>query len=233
LERRWNISDLVPGNYIKVSISDTGEGISPQIIDRIFDPFFTTKKFGKGSGMGLSVVQGIIKSYGGAIFVESEYGKWTTVNLFFPVFEGEPSLEAMPVEEYPTGNERILFIDDEKSIVSMAKLMLERLGYLVETKTCPEKALEIFRSQSDTFDLLITDMAMPKMSGDILVNQILTIRPNMPIILCTGFSEKISEENADELGIKAFLSKPIGMRKLAVTIRKVLDSINAYQAKSS
>lgn len=215
---------LVPGNYVKVTVSDTGKGISPQIIDRIFDPFFTTKEVGKGTGMGLSVVHGIIKSYGGSISVESEPGKGTTANLFFPVVEGEAALESKPVvEESPTGNERILFIDDEKSIVNMAREMLERLGYQVETRICPVEALELFRSKPDKFDLVITDMAMPKMSGDILVKKILTIRPDIPIILCTGFTEKISEENADEVGIKAFVMKPLVTHEFAVTVRKVLD----------
>ncbi|NIO86189.1 MAG: PAS domain S-box protein [Candidatus Aminicenantes bacterium] len=215
---------LVPGNYVKVTVSDTGKGISPQIIDRIFDPFFTTKEVGKGSGMGLSVVHGIIKSYGGAISVESEPGKGTTVNLFFPVVEGEAALEFKPVlEESPTGNERILFIDDEKSMVNMAREILERLGYQVETKMSPVEALELFRSKPDEFDLVITDMAMPKMTGDILAKKILTIRPDIPVILCTGFTEKISEENAYEIGIKAFLTKPLVMREFAVKVRKVLD----------
>jgi PAS domain S-box-containing protein len=215
---------LVPGNYVKVTVSDTGKGISPQIIDRIFDPFFTTKEVGKGSGMGLSVVHGIIKSYGGAISVESEPGKGTTANLFFPVVEGEAVLESKPVgEESPTGNERILFIDDENSMVDMAQGILERLGYQVETKMSPVEALELFRSKPDQFDLVITDMAMPKMTGDILAKEILTIRPDIPVILCTGFTEKISEENAYEVGIKAFLSKPLVMREFAVKVRNVLD----------
>jgi PAS domain S-box-containing protein len=214
---------LVPGNYIKVTVSDTGEGISPQIVDRIFDPFFTTKDIGKGSGMGLSVVQGIIKSYGGAISVESQPGKGTTVNLFFPVVEEEVVLESKPAEESPTGNERILFIDDEASIVNLARGMLVRLGYQVESRTSPLEALALFRSKPDEFDMVITDMTMPKMTGDILAKNILTIRPDIPIVLCTGFSEKISEENADEVGVKAILFKPLVMRKFALVIRKVLD----------
>jgi PAS domain S-box-containing protein len=215
---------LAPGDYVKVAVRDTGKGISPQIIDRIFDPFFTTKEVGKGSGMGLSVVQGIIKSYGGSITVESKPGKGTTVNLFFPLVEGEAVLESGPVvEESPTGNERILFIDDDKSIVNMAREMLERLGYQVETKISPVEALELFRADPNQFDLVITDMAMPNMTGDILVKKILTIRPDIPVILCTGFSKKISEENADEIGIKAYLPKPLVMHEFAATVRKVLD----------
>ncbi len=215
--------DLVPGNYVKVTVSDTGKGIPPEIIDRIFDPFFTTKEVGKGSGMGLSVVHGIIKSYGGYISVESEHEEGTTVNLFFPVVEKEAVLEAKPDEEPPTGNERILFIDDESLIVDIARAMLERLGYHAETKMSAEEGLELFRSKPDEFDLVITDMAMPKMTGDILAREILTIRPGMPIILCTGFSEKISDVNVDEFGIKALVSKPFIMRNFAVTVRNVLD----------
>ncbi len=215
---------LAPGNYVKLTVSDTGEGIPPQIIDRIFDPFFTTKEVGKGSGMGLSVVHGIVKSCGGSLSVESEPGKGTTVSLFFPVVEGEADSESKPVvEESPTGSERILFIDDEKSIVNIAREILERLGYQVETKMDPAAALELFRSKPDEFDLVITDMAMPKMTGDTLVKKILTIRPDIPTILCTGFSERISEETANEVGIKAFLSKPLVMHEFAVTVRKALD----------
>lgn len=215
---------LAPGNYVKLTVSDTGKGIPPQIIGRIFDPFFTTKEVGKGSGMGLSVVHGIIKSCGGSISIESEPGKGTTASLFFPVVEGETGLDSKPVvEESPTGSERILFIDDEKSIVDMAQGMLQRLGYQVETKMNPIEALELFRAKSDQFDLVITDMAMPKMTGDILAKKILTIRPDIPVILCTGFSERISEKTAHEVGIKAFLSKPLVMHEFAVTVRKVLD----------
>lgn len=215
---------LAPGNYVKLTVSDTGKGIPPQIIGRIFDPFFTTKEVGKGSGMGLSIVHGIIKSCGGSISIESEPGKGTTASLFFPVVEGETDLDPKPVvQESPTGSERILFIDDEKSIVDMARGILVRLGYQVETKISPIEALELFRSKPDHFDLVITDMAMPNMTGDILVKKILTIRPDIPTILCTGFSERISEETANGVGIKAFLSKPLIMHEFAVTVRKVLD----------
>jgi len=215
--------DLIPGNYVKITVSDTGHGIEPEIVDRIFDPFFTTKEVGKGSGMGLSVVHGIVKSYKGAISIESELGKGTTLSIFFPVTEEEAVIEPKTFEEIPTGNERILFIDDEELMVNMAKQILERLGYQVETKMNPVEALELFRSNPDQFDLVITDMAMPQMDGDKLANEILNIRTEMPIILCTGFSEKVSEENAKELGIKAFAMKPLVKRDLAVVVRKVLD----------
>jgi len=215
--------DLSPGNYVAIKVSDTGQGISPEIKDRIFDPYFTTKEMGKGSGLGLSVVHGIIQSHQGAISVDSEPGKGTTFNVFFPVIEEEAVIESKSVEKFPTGNERILFVDDEKSIVKMARQILERLGYQVETKQNPVDALESFHSKPEQFDLVITDMTMPDMTGDKLVEHILNISPDMPTILCTGFSEKISEEKAQELGIKAFVLKPLVKRDFAVTVRKVLD----------
>jgi len=215
--------DLIPGNYVKITVSDTGQGISPQIIDRIFDPFFTTKEVSKGTGMGLSVVQGIVKTHGGAITVDSDLGKGTTFRVFFPVTEEEAVVQSKTMEKLPTGNEKVLFIDDEELMVNIAKQILERLGYKVETKINPVDALELFRSNPDQFDLVITDMAMPQMDGDKLVEEILNIRPETPIILCTGFSEKVTEENAKELGIKAFTMKPLVIRDLAVVVRKVLD----------
>jgi len=215
--------ELIQGNYVNVTVSDTGHGIAPEIIERIFDPYFTTREVGKGSGLGLSVVHGIVKSHKGAISVDSKLGKGTTFSVFFPVTKEKVVTESNTVEELPTGNERILFVDDEKSIVNMAKQILERLGYRVETKMNPVDALELFRSNPDQFDLVITDMAMPKMIGAKLVKEILNIRSEMPIILCTGFSEKVSEENAKELCIKAFALKPLVITDFAVTVRKVLD----------
>lgn len=215
--------ELTQGNYVKVTVSDTGPGIAPEIIERIFDPYFTTKEVGKGSGLGLSVVHGIVKIHRGAITVDSELGQGTTFSVFFPVTEEEVVTESKTIEALPTGNEKILFVDDEESIVFIMRQMLERLGYQVEVKMNPVEALELFRSGPDQFDLVITDMAMPQMDGDKLVKEILNIRPEMPIILCTGFSEKVAEENAKELGIKAFAMKPLAIRNLAVVVRKVLD----------
>jgi CheY-like chemotaxis protein len=215
--------ELTPGAYIRITVSDTGHGIPADIIDRIFDPFFTTKEVGKGSGMGLSVVQGIVKIHGGAITVDSQPEKGTAFNIFFNVIEEEVVPEPKTIDDLPAGNERILFVDDEELMVSIAKQILERLGYGVKTKRDPVDALELFRSSPDQFDLVITDMAMPKMDGDKLAKEILSIRPGMPIILCTGYSEKVTEENAEELGIKAFAMKPLVLRDIAVLIRKVLD----------
>ena len=215
--------DLVPGSYVKIAVRDTGQGILLEIMDRIFDPYFTTKEVGKGSGMGLSVVHGIIKSHKGAISADSEPEKGSTFHVYFPVTADEAVPESKPVEELPTGTEKILFVDDEKPIVQMVGKILGRLGYQVETEMSPKQALERFRSSPNRFDLVITDMTMPYMTGDKLVEEFLNIRPDLSIILCTGFSEKISEENAKELGVKAFVLKPLEKGDFAVTVRNVLD----------
>jgi len=217
------LHDLPRGRYIKLAVSDTGFGITPEIIDRIFDPYFTTKEVGEGSGLGLAVVHGIIMSHDGAISVESELGQGTTINIFLPVIEKTPVPETAIGKDLPTGKERILFVDDEKSIVKMASQRLERLGYKVEATTSPLEALDIYRSKPDRFDLVITDLTMPKMTGDKLMKEILNIRPDTPIILCTGFSEKINGEKAKEIGATDYLEKPHDKRDLAIMVRRVLD----------
>ena len=218
-----HLHDLFPGRFVKMSISDTAQGIPPDNINRIFDPFFTTKEVGKGVGLGLAVVHGIVMNHGGAITVDSEYEKGTKFSIFFPVVEMKPALEIPIDEDLPTGKEMILFVDDEESIIKMGRQRLERLGYKVEAKTCPLEALELFRSMPDNFDLVITDMTMPKMTGDQLAKEILNIRSDIPIILCTGFSEKISEEKAKGIGVRQYIEKPLNKHDLAVAIRKVLD----------
>jgi CheY-like chemotaxis protein len=215
--------ELIPGRYVNLIVSDTGHGIAQEDIDRIFDPYFTTKEVGKGTGMGLSVVHGIVKSHGGTISVESELGKGATFSVLFPVIEKEAVVETETDEELPTGNERILFVDDEESMVYVGRYRLERLGYQVEAQTSPAQALKLFQANPDQFDLVITDMTMPQMTGDILVKKILKIRPDMPTILCTGFSEKIDEERSKELGISAYIEKPFDRRDFAKLVRKVLD----------
>ena len=215
--------DLAAGEYVNLTISDTGSGIRPEIRERIFDPYFTTKEVGKGTGMGLSVVHGIVKNYGGAVSVESELGKGTKFYIHFPVIEKESMIETKTVEELPTGNERILFVDDDKSIVYVCRYRLERLGYQVETKNNPVEALELFRTNPDQFDLVITDMAMPQMTGEQMMKEMLKIRPDTPIILCTGFSEKMDEKKAKEIGAAEYVEKPLDKHDFAFTIRKVLD----------
>jgi PAS domain S-box-containing protein len=215
-------SKLNPGRYVNLAVSDTGHGISQEKIDRIFDPYFTTKEVGKGTGMGLAVVHGIVKGHNGLITVESELGKGTTFSIFFPVVEREVVVEAETDEKLPTGSERILFIDDEESLVKIGHQRLEWLGYKVYATISPIEALKLFRSQPDQFDLVITDLTMPKMTGDKLVKEILNIRSDIPIILCTGFSEKIDEKKSKAIGASGYLEKPHNKRDLAKIVRKVL-----------
>ncbi len=215
--------DMPPGNYVKLTVSDTGPGIDPEIKDRIFDPYFTTKEVGKGSGIGLSVVHGIVKNHSGAISVDSKFGKGTTLSILFPAAGEEAVIETEPDEKLSTGNERILFVDDEESMAEIGRRRLERLGYQVESKTNSIEALELFRADPDQFDLVITDMTMPHITGDKLVKEVLKIRPGMPTILCTGFSEKINEEKAKEIGVREYIEKPFNRGKLSRLVRKVLD----------
>ncbi|MGD2028403.1 MAG: cache domain-containing protein [Desulfobacterales bacterium] len=218
--------DVTPGRYVNLTVSDTGQGITREAIDRIFDPYFTTKELGKGTGMGLAVVHGIVKGHNGLITVQSEIGKGTTFNIFFPALEKEAIAEPEKGEELPTGGERILFIDDEESLVKIGHQRLERLGYKVESSTSPIEALERFRSRPDQFDLVITDLTMPKMTGDKLVKEILNIRPDIPVILCTGFSEKIDEKKANAIGAADYIEKPLDQRDFAFKIRKVLEVVS-------
>jgi len=215
--------ELGPGRYVNLMVSDTGLGISQEEMDRIFDPYFTTKEVDRGTGMGLAVVHGIVKGHNGLIAVESELGKGTTFSIYFPVVEKETVVETETYEKLPAGNERVLFIDDEVSIVKLTRLRLERLGYKVNATTSPIEALELFNSQPDQFDLVITDLTMPKMTGDKLAEEILNIRPDIPIILCTGFSEKIDEKAAKAIGAADYIDKPLDKRDFAFKVRKVLD----------
>jgi len=215
-----------PGPYLRLTISDTGQGIEQEALDRIFEPYFTTKGQNGGTGMGLAVVHGIVKSHGGTITVYSKPGKGSTFNVFLPKIEhAEADKEGdVRLGTIPTGKEHILFIDDEPAIVDIGKGMLEHLGYTVEIRTSPIEALAAFTALSDKFDLIISDMTMPKMTGDELAKKILAIRPDIPIILCTGFSEHINEEQAKAIGVRKLIMKPFIMREMAEAIRQVLDS---------
>lgn len=217
--------DMAPGLYVCLSVSDTGIGMDNILQDKIFNPFFSTKEKSKGTGMGLSVVHGIVISMKGAVQVYSESGKGTQFNVYFPVetalIQGERFNHTR--EKLITGTEQILLVDDEEDIITMEKQMLERLGYQITSRTDSIEALDTFRSDADKFDLVITDMAMPKMSGDRLAAELIKIRPDIPIVICTGFSETLSEEKAASLGIKGFLLKPIIMVDLAQKIRQVLE----------
>jgi PAS domain S-box-containing protein len=215
-----------PGPYLRLTVSDTGHGIEKKVIDRVFEPYYTTKGKSGGTGMGLAVVHGIVKSHGGIITVYSKPDKGSTFNVFLPRFEGAEVVEETDIRlgRIQTGKERILFIDDEPAIVDIAKGMLEHLGYKVQVRTSPIEALSAFKALSDKFDLIISDMTMPKMTGDELAKEFMAIRPDIPIILCTGFSEHINEEKAKAIGIRKFVMKPFVMREMAEAIRQVLEA---------
>ena len=215
--------DLTPGSYIKISVKDTGCGMDRETINRIFDPFFTTKPQGQGTGMGLAVVHGIVKNHSGAIEVESEPGVGTRFDIYLPITKIKTEGQRAIVKPVSGGNESILFIDDEVLVVEMAKETLEGFGYRVTTKTSPIDALELFRARPADFDLIITDQTMPQMTGARLAEESLRIRPNIPIILCTGFSNTMTPERARELGIREFVMKPIVGSQLGRTVRRILD----------
>jgi len=218
-----NFPNLKPGPYLQVTVSDTGPGIPANELDRIFEPFFTTKEKGEGTGMGLAVVHGIVTDHGGDIYVHSEMGQGATFTVFLPAVESRLKPENQDETPVPTGTERILFIDDETALATTGKRMLEALGYEVVTRTSSVEALELFKSQPDRFDLVITDMTMPTLTGDKLAEEMMNIRSDLPIILCTGFSARMSETKALDLGIRAYVTKPMLIRQIAETIRNVLD----------
>ena len=215
--------NLKPGDYIKLWVSDTGTGISPDIIESIFEPYFTTKAPGEGTGMGLAMVHGIIDSYGGEVLVESGPGRGTVFTVYLPIVKKRDRSRLYRRESLPAGGERILFVDDEPPIAKMGGMILERLGYRVTVRTSSVEALGLFRSRPDDFDLVITDMTMPNKTGDKLAAELMLIRPDIPIILCTGYSKKISDDRAAGIGINAFVYKPVAKADLALTVRKVLD----------
>jgi len=214
---------MKPGEYAEIKISDSGVGIAPEIIDSIFEPYFTTKDPGEGTGMGLALVQGVVESHGGKIAVNSQLGKGATFTVHLPITKKRSAQDAYVAEKLPAGTERILFIDDEAPIARMGGQILEQIGYSVTTRTSSVEALELFQAKSTDFDLVITDMTMPNMTGDKLAVELMKIRPDIPVILCTGYSKKISDEIVSEIGIKAFAYKPVVKADLAKTVRKVLD----------
>jgi len=223
-ESAANYPNLKSGPYLKLTVGDTGPGIPAHDLDRIFEPFFTTKEKGEGTGMGLAVVHGIVTGHGGDIFVHSEPEQGATFTVFFPAVEKriEPANRIDP--PIPTGTERILFVDDEAALANAGKHMLESLGYEVVVRTGSDEALELFNARPDRFDLVITDMTMPGLTGDELARVMMQIRSDIPVILCTGFSARISEEKSLALGIRAYITKPVLKRQIGETVRKVLDA---------
>ncbi len=223
--RSPSLGDLRTGTYLQLTVSDNGHGIPKDIIDRVFDPFFTTKERGEGTGMGLSVVHGIVKSHGGLINVYSEPGEGTSFHVYLPVIpSAEIVAESEPEEEtLPTGSERILVVDDEETIAEIAHDMLASLGYSVTVCRSSREALDAFLEHPDAFDLVITDQTMPGMTGVQLAKEIRQQRPDMPVILCTGYSAQLSEERVRTAGIKRLIMKPFMINEMAVVIRDVLN----------
>ena len=214
---------LEPGDYVVLEVKDTGVGIPAEFRERIFDPYFTTKEVGKGTGMGLAVVHGIVQAHGGSIQVEENPEGGTTFRVFFPASKLEVETAEDAPEELPTGAERILFVDDEEPLAKLGALQLEKLGYQVVSVTDPKEALDLVSANPRQFDLLITDMTMPGITGDQLIREVLRLRSDMPAILCTGFSEKIDEEKARLIGARGYALKPLDRKDLATTVRKILD----------
>jgi signal transduction histidine kinase/ActR/RegA family two-component response regulator len=217
------VSDLPAGEYLEISVSDTGTGIEASVIERIFDPYFTTKQPGKGTGMGLSVVHGIARSHGGTITVDGAVGKGTTFHVYLPKLEGELTSTTEKEIPIPSGHESILFVDDEEALVDVGKEMMEEFGYKVVTCTDATEALKVFRAEPEKFDLVITDKSMPHMSGFELAEELFRIRSDTSVILLTGFSDTADMEKAKAEGFKDLVMKPLVMREMAETIRRVLD----------
>jgi PAS domain S-box-containing protein len=220
--------DLQPGPFIRIAVKDTGHGMASKVAKRIFEPYFTTKEKDVGTGLGLAMVHGITKNCGGTISLKSKVEKGTAFYVYLPRMDSDQSLketrESTAVQTAPTGTERVLFIDDEPELVALGRDMLEHLGYQVVTKNNGMDALKEFREKPNHFDVVVTDMTMPKMTGERLSQEIISIRSDIPIILCTGFSEQITEQKAKAIGIKAFLMKPLTLNRLAKTVRVVMDS---------
>lgn len=232
-QKACQYENIAAGKYVKLSVRDSGEGIDSKILNRVLEPYFTTKDVDKGLGMGLAVVYGIIKKHDGAIRIQSKMGQGTTVEVLLPIAEAHAEKKANPSEMLPTGAERILFVDDEPSLVRLAVLMLEQQGYEVAGLTSSKEALALFQKEPDSFDLVITDMSMPDLPGDMLIREILKIRPRIPVILSSGHSDRIDGGMIEDLSIMAYAMKPLNRGELVETVRKVLDKASQKSAPGS
>ena len=220
---RSEFPQLEPGRYLRVTVRDTGTGMDRTTVSRIFEPFFTTKVSGEGTGMGLAVAHGIVTGLKGAITCETQLGQGSVFHVVLPTIEGDFREEESDDVAMPRGTEHILFVDDEGDILKLARHMLGSLGYTITTMQDSARALCEFRDDPGRFDLVITDQVMPDLAGDQLCRHMLAVRPELPIILCTGFSETISAPQAEAIGIREFVMKPIVMHHLAQAIRRALD----------
>lgn len=219
--------DIKEGNYLKLTVADTGEGIEKEVMDHIFEPFFTTKPVDEGTGMGLAVVHGIVKSHDGAIIVSSEPGKGTIFDVYFPKIEEHPEFQKSIAQTRFKGEENILLIDDESMIIEALQDILEDLGYNVTASINSVGALEIFRNHPEQFDLVITDQTMPKMTGTQLTKELLRIRPDIPVIIITGFGDTTFQKKSKDIGIREYLTKPVTEQQLSHTVRQVLNVVKS------
>ncbi len=224
--------ELRPGSYVQLTIKDTGNGIRPEVIERIFDPFFTTKSVGEGTGMGLAVVDGIVRAHNGTITVESKVGEGTIFRILLPKSTAELETKPEEVEDACGGGECILFVDDEEALVRSGKKMMESLGYTVIAISSSTEALAVFSREPDRFNLVVTDQTMPNLTGYELACRLIDIRPDIPIILCTGFSETVSSAKAESVGIKRLVMKPINKKEMAHITRSVLDDGSAADTRA-
>jgi CheY-like chemotaxis protein len=215
--------NLKPGRYARLDVQDTGTGIEAGILSHIFDPYFTTKPRGKGTGLGLAVVYGIVENHGGKIICSSQPGVGTLFSVYLPVVESTDTRNAEIQAPLPKGTENILFIDDEETLALLGERTLASLGYTIFPMTESLQALEAFREDPSRYDLVITDQTMPRLTGSELAKEMLKIRPDIPIILCTGHSSIINAEKAKATGIKSFLMKPVSKKVMAEEVRKVLN----------
>lgn len=223
VELHARVGGLTPGPYARITVKDSGCGIPSGTIDRIFEPYFTTKERGEGTGLGLSVVHGIVNSHGGRIEVESRQNMGSTFRIYLPVLDGPHAEQEQPSEKVlPKGAESILFVDDEPSIVTMSEQILKRLGYQVMALSSSVAALDAFQDKPHDFDLLITDVTMPKLSGTQLIQKVREIRADIPVVLCTGYSELVSDDLSSHLGIQEVIMKPILKKEMAQAIRRAL-----------
>ena len=225
--------DITPGSYLKLTVSDTGLGMSPDVLNRIFEPYFTTKEKGSGTGLGMAVVHGIVKSHSGCIKVDSEPGKGSAFYIYLPIIDDKARSEKESDKPLLTGNERILFVDDEETLADLGEQLLKKLGYEVVAMTSSVDALELFRTKPDQFDLVITDMTMPKMTGEKLAKELKKIKTDITIILCTGYTSGISKQKIKKMDISAFVMKPFTIQELSIIVRKALDEKQNPQLRNT
>jgi two-component system cell cycle sensor histidine kinase/response regulator CckA len=215
---------MAPGTYIRLEVADTGHGIDAAIMDKIFDPYFTTKEKEEGTGMGLAMVQSIVQRCNGVVTVHSQKDYGTRFNVYFPVIHRKTEYESKIDTVVPGGSERILFVDDEPSLTNLGKQVLERMGYSVVVSNSSTEALAIYMQDPHAFDLVVTDMTMPHMTGDEMAEKMLQVRPGLPIVICTGYSEKITQSMIQHLGIQALIMKPLVRSEMALAIRQALET---------